>query len=341
MLRECRPWLPPCGPFHRSAEATSRAGIALALLFLSACADPVFAGPDSAGLADTSEDDAAMSPPDPDEEAGAGLGPDASTAADAGGSADAGLDTEGPHDSDTPDDVPLGGGEPRDAQVTSDSSLPASDAGAPTTDASAPTTDASAPVTALELSIAGDQDDGAWIMEEGVLEERTHLNPVDHNTAGNVISVSTDDGLNRLGLRFALPLERGAQIVSATLTLMRVGQEDFANATDTMLVRVFDSDSVAAFSDAHRHKSPSEHAPEGLWPQAIGGFAVGVSGSRTTSPDLSVLVQHVIDRPGWTRGAYIGFVVSPEQMAPFTFAQYVDSFDAPAPKLSLRYRPSR
>ena len=73
---------------------------------------------------------------------------------------------------------------------------------------------------------------------------------------------------------------------------------------------MYESADVPPFDDTHVHP-PAGHCPGGLWSATVNGFALGDNGTWITSPDLYVLVQHVVDRPDYVAGGYIGFVLSP------------------------------
>lgn len=234
-------------------------------------------------------------------------------------------------------------GLPADAAVLVDGSADSAlDATSPT-DGSTPPQDtgaADAGPTTRSFPIATDVDDALWyISGANKLEELLHFSEAAHNSAGYTIEVGTDGEQCRAGLRFQLPLGRGARIVAATLTLTRVGPQDDADPFDTIRVHVYDADTVGAFDGAHVHSDPKEHVAGGLWSKSVGGFHVGRSYTATESGDLSELLQHVIDRPGWTRNAYLGFVLTPDQMPAGDYAQFADQVEddvAPA-TLKLTY----
>jgi hypothetical protein len=228
-------------------------------------------------------------------------------------------------------------GTANDASVVSDSasgadaSVDASDAG----DAGAPD---AGPVT-RSFVIAADQDDAVWRSAgANLLEELLHFSQSEHGSAGYTIEVGVDGEQCRAGLRFQLPIARGARIVSADLTLTRVGPESNVDAADSMRVFVYDADDVGPFDHAHAHAMPDEHVGGGLWARSVGGYHVGASNARTTSGDLSALLQRVVDRLGWTRGSYVGFVLVPDQMAAGAYAQFADVLhDQPAATLRVTY----
>src|SRR5262249_47631955 len=134
------------------------------------------------------------------------------------------------------------------------------------------------------------------------------------------IEVGSDAEMGRAGLRFPLSIPPGSTIQSATLLLYR--KAGTAVSTDTMAVQVYESPSVPPFDDTHVH-APAGHATGGLWSARVNGFALGTSGTWTVSPDLSILVQHAVDRPDYVVPAYVGFVLSPDSLT--GWATFTDS----------------
>jgi hypothetical protein len=196
----------------------------------------------------------------------------------------------------------------------------------------------------LTLPIARDADDGTWIKARatGVQEERLHYDDR-ANGAGKHIEVANDNEQGRAGLRFVLPIEPGATVQSATLTLQRFTNADFvadaASASAAMRVQVFESSRMPPFDATHRHTA-EQHAP--VWSQAVGGYKVGAFGALVVSPELRELVQHVIDRPDYERGGAIGFLLSPETIPSTKYADFTDqSAGHDVPTLRVRYLPPR
>jgi hypothetical protein len=89
-----------------------------------------------------------------------------------------------------------------------------------------------------------------------------------------------------------------------------------------MRVQVFDSVSVPPFAEAHLHP-PEAHDPAGIWPTAVTGYRAGSDESIVESPELRELVQHLVDKPGWTESSVLGFVLSPDSIT--TWAGFADS----------------
>ncbi len=203
------------------------------------------------------------------------------------------------------------------------------------------TGDAAGPgISTVVLAIQSDQDDALWRNASGGLEELLHFSEAAHGSAGYTIEVGTDGEECRAGLRFALPLEPGSTILEATLRLSRVGPQSNADRGSTLRVAVYETASMGPFDHAHVHQDPAEHVSAGVWAGgSVGGFHVGLSDASTQSPDVSSLVQHVVDRPDWRKGGYIGFLLSPDDMSPGEYAQFRDSFaQADPPTLTLSFR---
>jgi hypothetical protein len=164
----------------------------------------------------------------------------------------------------------------------------------------------------VTLEILHDADDATWINGS---DERLYYGADNLND-----EVGSDAEMGRIGLRFTLPVPAGATVTSARLKLFRVDGDAAESAT--IRVQVYDAVNVAPFDDLHTH-SAAMHAPEGVWPVTVGGFAVGAAGSTVESPDLSMLLQHVIELPEWSPESSIGLVISPDDLQ--GWAAFADS----------------
>jgi hypothetical protein len=224
-----------------------------------------------------------------------------------------------------------------DATAPADAAQP-SDATQPSDAAPADTAPPDSGPSTLVLPIGSDRDDALWRVASGGLEELLHFSEAAHGSAGYTIEVGVDGEQCRAGLRFALPIERGARVLAASLRLSRVGPN--ADPGSTMRVHVYDAASVGPFDHAHVHQDPAEHASGGLWLGAsVGGYHVGSSQAFTEIDDLAELVQHVIDRPDWVKDGFIGFVLGPDEMDGDQYAQFRDSFaGVNAPALTITFQ---
>ncbi|HET9957299.1 MAG TPA: hypothetical protein VFQ61_22530 [Polyangiaceae bacterium] len=164
----------------------------------------------------------------------------------------------------------------------------------------------------LNLKVEDNRDDCLWV---GDSDERLVYS--DHEWH---IEVGADEERARAGLRFEVKIPQGSRIESAILRLSRVSGT--ASAVDTMQVHVYDSSDVPEFADAHVH-GPEGHVDAGLYAQPVRGMPAGLANGFTESPDLSPLIQHVVDRPDWEGEGHIGFVLSALSMQ--TWVGYADS----------------
>lgn len=179
----------------------------------------------------------------------------------------------------------------------------------------------------LTLRVRQDFDDATWVSGS---DERLR-----YSDSQRFIEVGTDSEACRLGVRFALPLERGTVVTAAVLQLRRVAGNSPHDGS--MQVQVYDAANVLPFSDGHSHW-PEDHHASGLSTLAVGELWVGQLDQVTQSGSLVQLVQHVIDKPDWTPGNTIGFVISPESMLPDVWSAYADSSSgAGAPELHISY----
>ncbi len=210
-----------------------------------------------------------------------------------------------------------------------DSSVGDADSGAGENEAGRSDAEAEAAApTQINVEIAADTDDATWI---GGSDER-----LAYGGEHPYVEVGSDAELGRAGLRFALPISRGSVIHAATLRVRRI--DGTAAASETMLVQVWESANLPPFDEAHTHL-PREHAPGGLWPVTVSGFLAGTNGSTLESPDLSELVQHVVNRTDWREGNAIGFYLAPDTVQ--TWLGIGDSSTGERASLQVRFTAAR
>lgn len=108
------------------------------------------------------------------------------------------------------------------------------------------------------------------------------------------------------GYEFQLNIAQGATIDSAYLEIYVGGS--YLGAADTIWHSVYDVDNAAVFDEAHAH-SLTSHAT--MWSGSRAPLtAIGAHPYATFRIAVIDLVQHVVDRAGWTSGNYIGFVAT-------------------------------
>lgn len=183
----------------------------------------------------------------------------------------------------------------------------------------------------VTLRITNDADDAVFITNGDTVDER-----LKYGLLSPAIEVGTDAEQGRVGLRFTLPIPVGSRIISAVLSMTRV--EGSAASTDTMRVEIYDSANVPAFSDQHQHR-PQAHVVGGVMPGAVGGFSVGEDTERIVSPNLTELLEQVLQRPDYRAGSAIGFVLSPDEMSGWVMFEDSSAITSGAAQLSVVYQP--
>lgn len=182
----------------------------------------------------------------------------------------------------------------------------------------------------LVLELAADTDDATWLGNTAPPDREV----LSVDNGGVFVEVGQGGDHGTAGLRFALPLPPGAQILDARLELQRL--TGGARETNTLRVAVWQSIDVPPFDPSHVHP-PEFHAAGGLsaW---VGGWAA--RWDPTTSPDLSALLQPLVARSDWRRDATVGFVIAADDMPEGLWAGFADHADqsAPAARLKLRVR---
>jgi len=110
------------------------------------------------------------------------------------------------------------------------------------------------------------------------------------------------------------------------------------NVFGLKVIEIEDSDDAARFNSINDKISDRTLTGNSVtW--NISGWTGGEESSEQLTPDLTSLVQEIIDRPGWAPGNGMAFIISGENIG----KQYVFSHDTPkskipkAPKLIIQY----
>jgi hypothetical protein len=183
------------------------------------------------------------------------------------------------------------------------------------------------------LVVEEDEDDGLWTLVGGEDEERLKFNTVDYR-----IFVGTDVDNQRVGLRFPIAELAGAKVLSAHLVLSKEAGNN--SGSEEVVARVWNTPGIDPFVEGHQH-GPSQHADEGLWPDAEVSWTPPMGNALETSPDLAKLVQHIVDHPDFasTPDPHVGFAIFPVPTGAEWYVGYEDSSQggAAAPRLQLEY----
>lgn len=157
--------------------------------------------------------------------------------------------------------------------------------------------------------------------------EETLSSKVVQLTSADLDMRSTD----LVGLRFALAVPPGAIIEQATLRLTGKGNQ---SGNNTLTVRVQNANNANAFSaTAGNLSSRSTGTASVNW--GVGNWQDGQS---YTSPNLSSLVQQVVNRSGWQSGNHVAFLIQGSSTSKRSARSYEYSNSNQFSGLSITYR---
>jgi len=216
------------------------------------------------------------------------------------------------------------------AAVTSTWSQTSGPAAATFTDPGSPTTTASFPtagsyvlrLTADDTALTASDELTVQVLPEGTPPPPTVIDvPVaagsddaEEGPTGNVNLTSSDlelvtDGtkVQRVGIRFAsLGIPRGATVTAAWVQFQ---VHEVSTAAASLTIRGVAADSTATFAKTTRNVSsrPVTSAAVGWipapWPTK------GARGPDQRTPDLALVLQEIVNRPGWTSGNALALVI--------------------------------
>ncbi len=158
-----------------------------------------------------------------------------------------------------------------------------------------------------------------------------NVNDNDLEMAGQAEAKETD---YQIGVRFALNVPKGAKICSAYIQFTSRSTTSFGTLIAT--IRGEAADTSAPFTTtagmltarAKTTANVSWNVP--LWPTS------GQAGAAQRTPDLSTIVQEIVDRAGWVAGNNTAFIFTPGATG-YRRAQSLPRGTAVAPKLHVEY----
>ena len=139
-------------------------------------------------------------------------------------------------------------------------------------------------------------------------------------------------GQQKIGLRFTgIDVPKGATVTQAWLQFT----VDEATSVSTVVgIRALDQDDVPFFTTSTSLAGATKTSASVSWSIPTWN-TVGASGTAQRTPDLKAIVQEVVNRPGWTSGNTIAFVLangSGERVA-----ESRDAGEDVAPRLYVAY----
>jgi len=107
-----------------------------------------------------------------------------------------------------------------------------------------------------------------------------------------------------IGLRFQLNIPKDATIDSAKITF-RYNSSDFSNTNCSLIIKAVDSDDCVQWSAINPPVNNSKILTTVSW-SANGYF---YKTDTYDTPDITTLIQAIVNRAGWVANNYIGLVV--------------------------------
>jgi hypothetical protein len=184
-------------------------------------------------------------------------------------------------------------------------------------------------IVAADVKLAAGTDDAEEDVMTGVVD-----------VASTDLELTYDAARAReqlVGLRFAnLPIPAGTNVAAAYIQF--VADEVLAGAT-TLTFRSQPIADAPAFATTAKNISARLRSNEFVtWPGVPAWPTMGEAGPAQRTPDLTDLVQEVIERPGWAVGKPIVFIVEgPGRRAASSFDLATPAVGAAAPTLLLEY----
>ena len=153
--------------------------------------------------------------------------------------------------------------------------------------------------TTITSQVAQDNDDA----EEEVSNGNMDLGSSD-------LEITSDGGTNQLvGLRFLnINIPQGTTILSASIQFTT---DETDTGSTSVAIRGEDTDDASVFSSSNSNISNRTLTSASVaWNNILAWNTVGQSGADEQTPDITTIVQEIINRGGWSSGNALAFVIS-------------------------------
>jgi hypothetical protein len=153
------------------------------------------------------------------------------------------------------------------------------------------------------------------------------------NLTSSDLELVTDASMQTVGMRFAgLAVPPRATIVQAYVQFQ---VDEAGSAATSLTIQGEDADNAPAFTTTAGNVSSRRRTAASMqWSPATWGV-VGAQGADQRTPDLSAVLQAIVDRPGWASGQAVAILVTG---AGKRVAKAYDGAPTGAPLLRVTYR---
>lgn len=153
----------------------------------------------------------------------------------------------------------------------------------------------------ITAQINGSSDDAEEYKSDGSLD----LTSTDLEMAVEEWVWPLDDENQWVGLRFnAIDIPVGSTVTSAYIEFT---SDEGNSGSSSLIIYGEDADSPDTFSNSNKISTRTRTASSVSW--SVADWSTDEVGPDTQTPDLSTIVQHLIDRPGWSPGNSMVFII--------------------------------
>lgn len=179
----------------------------------------------------------------------------------------------------------------------------------------------SAHAATLDIGVAASTDDAEEIADGRVNTTSSDLNLVRDKRQDQTV-----------GIRFnGINIPQGATVLSASIQFTT---DETGSQATTLFIAGEANDSAGTFNKARFSISRRPHTGAGVVWTPAAWPVVGEAGPAQRTPDISAIIQEIINRPGWTAGNALAVIISGNGQR---VAKSYDGAPATAPRLHIEY----
>ena len=176
------------------------------------------------------------------------------------------------------------------------------------------------------------------LVASGLDDAEEHLddNSIDSGSSDLELGEEGAGDFQEIGIRFqAVRVPAGSTIDSATIQFT-VDENDNEGATSLLIYGELSADPLEYGGDAGNISGRARTTAVVEWNDIPIWDAVGVSGPDQLTPDLSAIVQEIVEQPGWNANNAMAFIIVPNPGGERT-AESFDGSAGTAPLLHIDY----